>query len=67
MNATMFSGVTDGGQASGKVRAATSASSGRSASTAVATSTAKAQYTFHWARCCPVILSMSTTLETRSR
>ena len=31
MNAAMFSGVTDGGQASGKVRAATSASSGRSA------------------------------------
>ena len=42
MNATMFSGVTDGGQASGKVRAATSASSDRSASTAVATSMATA-------------------------
>ncbi len=37
MNAAMFSGVTDGGQASGKVRAATSASSARSASTAAAT------------------------------
>ena len=42
MNAAMFSDVTDGGQANGKVRAATSASSGRSASSAAATSMATA-------------------------
>src|SRR5918995_519057 len=38
MNAAMFSAVTDAGHASGNVRAATSASSGRSATTAAATS-----------------------------
>ena len=75
MNATMFSGVTEGGHANGKVRAATSASSGRSASLAAATSMAIGPYgsgapgcqMFHWARCSPVFGLSSTTLVTRAR
>src|SRR6476661_1835860 len=48
MNAAMFSAVTDAGHASGNVRAATSASSGRSATTAAAISIpVNAQYSGH--------------------